>query len=295
MRVLQATAAAAVAATLATGAATTTPAQASTARPSRATARAGAVVHLSVVTANVDFGTKPAVVAKKWRNQISGKPASVIFLQEAKNLQLTKTRRAGFVDPDRWVILHGTRRSELWNLKHNSSAQLGTAILIRKTAIKRGSVHDYQLVKGVGGGWGCHYYSKSKHNIQTRWIASVRVHLTNGRRVRLSSLHMPPQRCQAPYATKSPSPYAVMASNVIRYVKRTTMPTIIGADWNKTVTKNPGGIPRKTGMGAKGFGIDGVMFTKKGASKLTFKSLKNRGRPSKGHTTVMVQLDVPAP
>jgi hypothetical protein len=249
--------------------------------------------NLRVVTANVDFATTAAHVQSVWENQIAPN-ADVAFLQEVKNVRL-----GAFIDSTRWIVLHGSTTNELqnWNSDGKGSAKLGTAVVIRRSAIS-GSLSDYALVKGVDGGWGCKKLSPTAYQIQTRWITKVKLHLANGRYVRLSSLHMPPARCAAPMATADPSPYFKMAENVVSFVKLSTMPTILGADWNKPILQDPNGIAAKTNLRVAGLPstvtgsrIDGFMY----GPNLSGTGVRKLGTPSSGHSTVQLTVAIPAP
>ena len=234
-------------------------------------ASAATAVQLRVVTANVDFA-HPEDTPGKWRNLIAPN-ADIVFLQEAKNLKL-----ANFVDTSTWIIRHGTVADE-----NDSDDRLGSAVLIRRSVAT--DVDDWDLVKGVDAS------PCPDGGIMTRWIAKIKVKLTNGRWVRVAALHMPPPRCQ----TGPGSPYDRMSDNVVDFVKRTDMFTILGADWNKTVDADPNDIGHRSGLEPNGPDtgdrIDGFMYS----PTLGNCCMTELGQVSDGHQAVQLKLTVPAP
>jgi len=59
---------------------------------------------------------------------------------------------------------------------------------------------------------------------------------------------MPPPRCPDGPA----GPYAVMADNVVAFVRGGDRLTVLGADWNKVVDDDPNDIGRRTGLKPRG-------------------------------------------
>ncbi|TDO59022.1 hypothetical protein EV651_109297 [Kribbella sp. VKM Ac-2571] len=238
---------------------------------SNQSASAASAVQLRFVTANVDFGA-PETTPAKWRNLIAPN-ADVVFLQEAKNLRL-----ADFVDTSTWIIRHGTVANE-----NDSEDRLGSAVLIRRSVAT--DVDDWDLVKGVDAS------PCPDGGIMTRWIAKLKIKLTNGRWVRIASLHMPPGRCQ----TGPGSPYDVMSGNVVDFVQRTDMFTVLGADWNKTVDADPNDIGKRSGLEPNGPDsgdrIDGFMYS----PALANCCMTQLGQVSDGHQAVQLKLTISAP
>ncbi|MFT7839793.1 endonuclease/exonuclease/phosphatase family protein [Saccharothrix sp. BKS2] len=239
--------------------------------PSAPASAAGAV-QLRFVTANINFDADQSVVRDKWRNLIAPN-ADVVFLQEAKNVRLSD-----FVETSTWIIRHGTSAAE-----DDSEDKLGSALLIRRAVATE--VADYGLVKGVDAS------PCPRGGIMTRWLAKIKVKLTNGRWIRVASLHMPPLRCQ----TGPGGPYDRMADSVVAFADLTDMPTVLGADWNKVVDDDPNAIGRRSGLEPNGpdLGerIDGFMYS----PRLRNCCLTQLGLASRGHPAVQVKLTVPAP
>lgn len=235
-------------------------------------AAAAGSVDLRFVTANVDFGAPQSAVRDKWENLLAPN-ADIVFVQEAKNV-----RFSDFVNTSTWIIRHGTTTAE-----DDSEDKLGSAVLIRRSIAT--DVAEYGLVKGVDAS------PCPDGGIMTRWLAKIQVKLTNGRWIRVASLHMPPPRCQ----TGPGSPYDRMADNVVGFTNRTDMLTVLGADWNKTVDADPGDIGRRTGLEPNGPDdgdrIDGFLYSP-GAANCCLRQL---GQVSNGHQAVQVTLTIPAP
>lgn len=173
-----------------------------------------------VVTANLEFHGA-AVVRGDWK-AISA-DADIVFLQEAKNVAMRDVVGPG------WLVRQDT----------SSDDKQGSAVVIRRSIIK--TVGAFALVPGVGG-------QPKPCEIMTRWIATVNVQLTNGRWLRVASLHMPPPRCQ----TGPGGPYDTMADNVVTFGNRTNRLTVLAADWNKVVDQDPNDIGGRTGLKPRG-------------------------------------------
>ncbi len=235
-------------------------------------AAAAEAVQLRFVTANVDFAAPQSAVREKWENLIAPN-ADVVFLQEAKSVRLSD-----FVNTSNWIIRHGTTAAE-----DDPEDKLGSALLIRRSVAAE--VADYGLVKGVDAS------PCPDGGIMTRWLAKLRVRLTNGRWLRVAALHMPPPRCQ----TGSGSPYDRMADNVVAFANGGDTATVLGADWNKTVDADPNDIGRRTALEPNGPDdgdrIDGFLYS----PTLDNCCLRQLGTVSAGHQAVQVTLTIPAP
>ena len=112
----------------------------------------------------------------------------------------------------------------------------------------------YELVLGVGA------RPCPDGGIMARWIAKTAIRLTNGRWIRVASLHMPPARCQ----TGPGSPYDEMSNNVVDFVRSGDRLTVLGADWNKVVDADPNDIGARANLEpngpSSGLRIDGFMY-----------------------------------
>jgi hypothetical protein len=237
---------------------------ASVSRP--ATEAAAASATLRVVTANLAF-RGPDAVRKDW--DTIGPEADIVFVQEAKNVRLRD------ILGDGWAVRQDT----------SSEDKQGSAVVVRKSMAK--SVGDLVLVKGTDAS-SC---GAPGEGIMTRWIARVDVQLNNDRWIRASALHMPPPRCQ----NGPGSPYAVMADNVVAFVKRGGPLPILGADWNKVVDDDPNEIGARTGMKPRGpdsgLRIDGFYI----ASAMSSANLRFLPQTGSDHRPVAMNVQVPAP
>lgn len=235
------------------------------------TAPAGAVTatqQVRFVTANVDFTLSAAKVKSDLHTRVLPY-ADVVLVQEAKAVNL-----ATLVDQRVWLVRQGDPRG--WS--YSTSDEKGSALLVRRSAIR--ATGDYGLVWGTDS-QGC--------GIQTRWIAKMKIQLTNGRWVRIASLHMPPRYCQ----TGPGGPYDVMAGRVVDFVRRTPMYTVLGGDWNKVVDADPNGIAAATGLEANGPNsgtrIDGFMYTRSLANCCLTVSPKGYS----DHAAVRITIGIP--
>lgn len=208
---------------------------------------ATAAQQIRVVTFNVDFAIKDAATVRNQLNAHVLPYADVVFLQEAKNFDFRT-----IVDTSVWVVRQGDPAG--WAV--SSEDEKGSAILVRRSIAI--DTADYGLVKGVDAS------SCPNGGIMTRWIAKMKVQLSNGRWVRIGSLHMPPDRCRIDGVY---DPYDRMADNVVEFVNRTPMFTVLGADWNAIVDNDPNNIGGRSGLEANGpdagapLRIDGFMYS----------------------------------
>ncbi len=228
-------------------------------------ASAAANLQVRVVTANLDFRGAD-YVKKAWA--VVGPNADIVFVQEAKFVVLRQVLGL------HWVVRQDT----------SSEDRQGSAVVIRRSITKE--VGSLELVKGVDGGH-C-----PDGGILTRWIAKVPVQLSNGRWIRVASLHMPPPRCQ----TGPGGRYATMADNVVSFVRRTDRLTVLGADWNKIVDDDPNDIGQRTGLKPRGpddgLRIDGFYVSQ----PITTCCLGKLARTGDNHhRPVKMTIGVPAP
>jgi endonuclease/exonuclease/phosphatase (EEP) superfamily protein YafD len=194
---------------------------------------------IKVMSANVKFGKGSAKRVKRLFNHAAER-ADIVFLQEARDVKVTK-RLTG----PGWAI----RQDK------STPATRGAAVVIRKASVKRfGKLILTPAVQGHPCGLG------------DRFIASVPVLLDNGTRVRATSLHMPPRRCDTPGG-----PYSRMAQNVVAFANRVDVPLLIGGDWNKVVDQDPNGIAARSSLMPRGMNggsrIDGFLIERRPATK----------------------------
>ncbi len=216
---------------------------------------------LRVVTANLAF-RGPDAVNNDWRT--IGPEADIVFVQEAKNVNLRN------ILSDGWIV-----RQDV-----SSDDRQGSAVVIRRSKVQ--AVGELVLVKGTDA---------DPCGIMTRWIARVDVQLLNGRWIRVASLHMPPARCQ----TGLGSPYAVMADNVVAFANRSDRLLVLGADWNKVVDDDPNEIGARTGLKPRGPDsgqrIDGFYVS----PSIGTNDLHHLPQTGSDHRPVKMTISVPAP
>ncbi|MFF3868059.1 endonuclease/exonuclease/phosphatase family protein [Micromonospora sp. NPDC001898] len=221
-----------------------------------------AAMELRVVTANLAFRQAPGV-RQDWTK--IGPYADIVFFQEAKNVRLAD------VLGDGWIVRQDTSAED----------RQGSAVAIRRALAAE--IVDFELVKGTDGA------SCGGEPIMTRWITKLRLRLTNGRPVRLASLHMPPPRCQSGPG----SPYAVMADNVVEFANRSDVLTILGADWNKIVDQDPNEIGARTGLKPRGpnsgLRIDGFYVS----PAITTRDVRHLEQTGSDHRPVQMHVGIP--
>ena len=227
-----------------------------------------AAVQLRFVTFNVNFNNSQPQVRADWEDVVAPH-ADIVFFQEAKNVRL-----ADFINTNIWLV-----RQNVAN-----DAEAGSALAVRRSAIT--DFEGWDLVKGVDAS-NC----PGDPDILTRWIAKMGVKVSNGRLVRIASLHMPPGNCQ----TGPGSPYDRMSDNIVQFVRGGDRLTVLGADWNKIVDQDPNDIGKRTGLEPNGpddgSRIDGFMYSK----QLANCCLTRLGQVNSDHRPVQVKLTVPAP
>lgn len=172
------------------------------------------------ITYNVNFNSKPERVKKDVT--VLAPRADVIMFQEAKNVRLRD-----FLGKE-WVV-HQVMKTD---------AEQGAAVAVRRSIIKQKLKEDLEF--GV---------DNRGVKMHDRYMAWMDVELEGGRKLRLVSLHMPPKR----FAQLQPP----MVANLVKFVRSSPHPLVIGADWNFEVNKDPHGIQGKTGLKNRGLGIDG--------------------------------------
>jgi endonuclease/exonuclease/phosphatase family metal-dependent hydrolase len=224
-----------------------------------------APVSLRVVTAYLQFAG-PVAAGEDW--QTIGPNADIVFVQEAKNVVLRD------ILGDGWIVRQNT----------SSDDRQGSAVAVRRSAVAE--VGDLQLVKGTDAS-SC----GDPPGIMTRWITRTDVKLHNGRWLRVASLHMPPPRCQDGLG----SPYAVMADNVVAFVRGGNRLTVLGADWNKVVDDDPNDIGKRADLKPRGPDdtqrIDGFYVS----PEIGTADLHLLPRTNSDHRPVQMTISVPSP
>ena len=179
---------------------------------------------INFVTFNVNFGNSNAQIRQDIR---SLRPeCDFMLLQEAK-----------------WVTVDNFL-GNLWTVYQvvdSGDARRGSAIAVRNAAINE--------ILGTGLHLGV---PSNGEDMLDRYIAWMDVELNNGRRIRVMSMHMPPQRIE--YLQP------IMGDNLAAFVAQSPYPVMVGADWNFNVNQDKWGLSSKMGFISRGVGIDGFYF-----------------------------------
>ena len=199
--------------------------------PADATRRAGPAAPgaepptLRFITQNLDF----ALSADKWNADIDALTdhAEVVFLQEAKDANVQQLIDQG------------------WSVHQDTSSQdrAGSAVTWR---LDRATAADGGLTLGV---------KPDGQKMLTRWIAWNDLLIDGQRKIRVVSVHLPPERYR--------SLYPEYARHLAEFAGQSPYPLVIGGDWNWQTANDPGGLAEKTGMRFVGYGIDGFLVDRR--------------------------------
>lgn len=219
----------------------------------------GADLRVRFLTLNVDFNNTVSEVQADV--QAVATRADIMMFQEAKDVTIDN-----FLDDATWTV---------YQVVDNGDARRGSALTIRK------SILSQFLASGLRFG-----VDSNGEDMLDRYIAWADIVLTNGRTLRIMSLHMPPQRIA--YLQEP------MAENFITFANATPYPICAGGDWNYTVTNDPYGIEGATGLVARGVGIDGFYRT---SGIIKFESIDELTglNVNSDHDPVQIITDVSSP
>lgn len=210
------------------------------------------------VTFNVNFGNTNAQIREDIR---SLRPeCDFMLLQEAK-----------------WVTVDNFL-GNLWTVHQivdSGDARRGSAIAVRNAAIKEILATGLQMGVPSNG-----------EDMLDRYIAWMDVELNNGRRIRVMSMHMPPQRIE--YLQP------IMGDNLAAFVEQSPYPVLIGADWNFTVNLDKWGLRTKMGFISQGVGIDGFYYDPAGYTLTGIQALTSLNVNS-DHNPVRMTASIGAP
>lgn len=173
------------------------------------------------VTFNVNFNNTAAEI--KADVQAVSARSDIIMLEEAKGVTVDN-----FLDSS-WTVVQVVDQGD---------AKRGSAIAIRN------SIMTQKLAEGLRFGVDSHGEA-----MLDRYIAWADLKLTNDQVIRVMALHMPPAR----FEYLQP----ILADNLVTFIGTSPDPVVVGADWNYTVTNDPYDIEGRTGLVARGVGIDG--------------------------------------
>jgi len=218
----------------------------------------GQDLRVRFLTLNVDFNNT-AVEVQADVEAVSDR-ADIMMFQEAKEVTIDN-----FLDTG-WTVYQVTNLGD---------ARRGSALAMRNTMVSQ------ILATGLRFG-----VDSNGEDMLDRYIAWADVLLTNGRTLRIMSLHMPPQRL----AYLQPP----MASNFCTFANESPYPVCAGGDWNFTVENDPHNIQAATTLVPRGVGIDGF-FRKSGIIKFVSVSELTGLNVNSDHDPVQMITDVTAP
>lgn len=192
---------------------------------------------IRVVTANVDFTLRPTKVREDLERIIER--ADIICFQEAKNVDLDRLIR----DND-W---------EVWQPQANEATR-GSAVAWRKSVAK---------VKARGRQIGTRPHGRG---MLTRHLVWVRL-VVDGHNLTVVSAHLPPKRYWGLL-------YGLMLRSISRFVAGRKGAVLIGADWNKIVTRasDLAHFARRFKAQRRGVHIDGFILAGRGKWRFASKA-----------------------
>jgi endonuclease/exonuclease/phosphatase family metal-dependent hydrolase len=178
---------------------------------------------LRVVTFNVFQNLGLPAHRQDWRRLRSR--ADVVLLQET----------TGFRVRD---MVHSRR----WRAVQADGDRAESAVVVRRSAVRKvGAVR----IRRISSSHDC-----EGADIGPRYVVSARLVLRGGARIRVASTHLPHPGC-------ADSVYAAAIRHLRRWVRGHHGRLVIGADWNRTVADDPGGLGAHTRLRPYGVGIDG--------------------------------------
>lgn len=187
---------------------------------------------IRIVTANVDFTLRPAQVKEDLERII--KRADIICFQEAKRVDLDRLIK----DKD-WEVYQPMA----------NEATRGSAVAWRKSMAKE--VREGRVIGTTPHGRG----------MLTRHIVWVKLRI-NGKILVVASCHLPPKRYWGLV-------YNIMLASIGTFIGGRKVPVLIGADWNKIVTRAADilALARRFNGQTRGVHIDGFLLVGRGKWK----------------------------
>jgi endonuclease/exonuclease/phosphatase (EEP) superfamily protein YafD len=168
----------------------------------------------------------------KWQadwNRLA-KRADIVFLQEAVNVR---------------VRTLANRRA--WKVRQATGQYSDDVALAFRTSVVR-TISKFHVVRML-----THRSCRPDLVVGSRYLATARVVLTDGRALTVAVTHLPPGSC-------TNDTYQRMMSHVHSWARAHQGQLVLGADWNQQVKNDPGNISRNTRLRPHGVGIDGFQI-----------------------------------
>jgi len=211
---------------------------------------------LRVVTLNVFQDLDAAQHRHDWKRLRSR--ADVVLLQET----------AGFRSAD-------MVRSRRWKVFQAAGDRGESAVVVRRAAVR--SAGGLQVRRMVSG------HDCAGAAIGPRFVVSARLVLDDGSHLRVASTHLPHAGC-------SDAVYHRMTRHLRTWVRHHRQPLVLGADWNRRVRSDPGGLGASTRLRPRGVGIDGFQVDRRLRVRSTTRLGHDAGWATSDHEPVRVTL-----
>jgi endonuclease/exonuclease/phosphatase family metal-dependent hydrolase len=196
--------------------------------PATASARSTTPQTVRLVTFNVFKDLDHAEWQADW-NRLARR-ADIVFLQETANVRVRALADA---------------RS--WEVRQAKGRYAGEVTLaFRASAV--GTVSHFHVVRMLS-----ERSCRPGLVVGSRYLATARVVLNDGRRLTVAVTHLPPGSC-------TNDTYQRMISHVRAWAKAHQNQLVLGADWNQQIKNDPGDISRNTRLRPHGVGIDGFQI-----------------------------------
>jgi endonuclease/exonuclease/phosphatase family metal-dependent hydrolase len=158
--------------------------------------------------------------------------ADIVFLQETPNVRVRS-----LADRRTWKVFQA-----------RAQYPGEVALAVRGSAVR--TVARFHVVRML-----THRSCRPGLVVGSRYLATARVVLRDGRALTIAATHLPPGNCSGPYRT--------MIAHVRSWAKAHQSHLVLGADWNRAITRDPGDIAGSTNLRPHGVGIDGFQINRR--------------------------------
>jgi endonuclease/exonuclease/phosphatase family metal-dependent hydrolase len=196
--------------------------------PASSSSAAAATHTVRLVTFNVFKDLDQAKWQSDWNHL--ARRADIVFLQEAVNVRVQT-----LADRRTWRVRQAT-----------GQYADDVALAFRASAVR--SISNFHVVRML-----THRSCRPNLVVGSRYLATARVVLNDGRALTVAVTHLPPGSC-------TNDTYQRMISHVHAWAKAHQSQLTLGADWNQQIKNDPGNISRDTRLRPHGVGIDGFQI-----------------------------------